>query len=107
MFLRVDNWKLVVGCGVTLCLKLLLECANLGLSILEAGVGKLVEIIHGGIDQMMDFGLFQLVGVWVGDGNALLVTAGCRYVIKIQMLITELGGEVMKEHRFFDAAGKH
>ena len=72
--MRVGNWKLVVGCGVTLCLKLLLECANLALSILEAGVGKLAEIIHGGTDQMMDFGLCQLVGVWVDDGFALLVT---------------------------------
>ena len=55
----------------------------------------------------MDFGLFQLVGVWICDGDALLVTVGCCYVVKVEMFIAELEGKVMKEYRFFDAAGEH
>ena len=107
LFLRFGNRKLVVGCGVTLCLKLLFKCSNLGLGILEAGVGELAEVIHGSIDQVMDFCFLQLVWVWISDCDALLITVCCCYIIKVDVLITKFDGKVMKKYGFFDAAGEH
>ena len=94
--MRVSNRKLVVGRGVTLCLKLLFKCSNLGLGILEAGVGELAEVVHGFIDQVMDFCFLQLVGVWISNCDALLVTVCCCYIIKVNVLITKFDGKVMK-----------
>ena len=66
--------------------------------ILESGIGKLAEKIHGGVDQMVIFGLFELVWVWIGGGDALLVTICCCYAVKIQISVTKFDGEMMKEN---------
>lgn len=80
--------QLVMLWCLTLFLQFLFRLTNLGMCIVKAGVGKLVEVVHGGVDQMVNFGLFQLVWVWVGDGDALLVTVSCCYVIKIRVFVS-------------------
>ena len=71
--------------------------------MLESGIGELAEKILGGVDQMVNFGLLSCLV----SGDALLVTIFCCDVVKIEMLITESDGEMMKENGFSDAASKH
>ena len=44
----------------------------------------------------MDFCFLQLVGVWISNCDALLVTVCCCYIIKVNVLITKFDGGVMK-----------
>ena len=82
--------QLVRLCGLTLLLfvEFLLKLTDLGMGIMKAGVGKLSKIVHSGVDEVMNLDLFELGGVWVGDGDALLVTVGCCYFIQVHMLIS-------------------
>ena len=82
--------QLVMLCGLPLLLlvEFLLQLTDLGMGIMKAGVGILAKKVHGGVDQVMNLDLFELCWIWIGDGDALLVTVGSCYVIQVHMLIS-------------------